>query len=134
MTSTTTDLTTVPTEILKTDCKGRIRFPAKMREELLDRFERSGMSGAEFAAYYGVKYTTFASWRQKRERDQKNVHPAKRGVAGKPEECTLIEVTLQEEPKPIAIRVELPGGSTMQVTNKAEAALAAEVLKMLESC
>jgi DNA-binding transcriptional regulator/RsmH inhibitor MraZ len=44
MTTTTTELTTLPAQVLKTDCKGRIRFPAKMREELLDRFERSGMS------------------------------------------------------------------------------------------
>ena len=32
-------------QILKTDALGRVRIPAARREELLDEFERSGMSG-----------------------------------------------------------------------------------------
>ncbi len=105
-----------------------------MREELLDRFERSGMSGVEFAAYYGIKYTTFASWRQKRDRNRKQEHPANRGAAGELDGCALVEVTLQEEVKAAGMRIELPGGASVQVTNKAEAELAAELLKVLRSC
>jgi len=127
MTSTTTDLTTVPTEILKTDCKGRIRFPAKMREELLDRFEHSGMSGAEFAAFYNIKYPTFASWRQKRERERKK-------AAGEPDGCTLVEVTLEEEPEHKGICIALPGGASVRILNPSQAELVAEVLKGLVSC
>jgi hypothetical protein len=36
------------TEILKTDARGRVATPVARREELLDEFERSGLSGAEF--------------------------------------------------------------------------------------
>lgn len=38
------------------------------REQILDRFESSGMSGQSFAGQIGVKYSTFASWVQKRRR------------------------------------------------------------------
>lgn len=53
-------------EILKRDTKGRIRTPLARREQLLDEFERSGLSGAEFAALTGLKYQTFAGWVQQR--------------------------------------------------------------------
>ncbi len=36
-------------KILKTDALGRVRTPAARREQLLDEFERSGVSGAKFA-------------------------------------------------------------------------------------
>jgi len=125
MTSTTTDLATVPTEILKTDCKGRIRFPAKMREELLDRFERSGMSGAEFAAFYNIKYPTFANWRQKRERDR-------RREAGEPEPVSFVEVSTLE-PERAPLRVTLPGGASVHLSGPEDAGRVAGLLKALEA-
>jgi len=36
----------------------------EQRERILDEYERSGLSGAKFAAVYGVKYQTFATWLQ----------------------------------------------------------------------
>jgi transposase len=61
-------------EVLKTDGLGRVKTPKERREALLDEFERGGMSGTKFAEFVGVKYQTFASWRQKRRRQ--------RGVVG----------------------------------------------------
>ncbi|MFC4992519.1 IS66 family insertion sequence element accessory protein TnpA [Rubritalea tangerina] len=55
-------------EILKTDALGRVTVPKHKREEMLDAFEQSGMSGAEFARAHGVPTMTFASWIQKRRR------------------------------------------------------------------
>jgi hypothetical protein len=49
-------------QILKSDGKGRVRTPKSRQEELLDEFERSGLSGAKFALLIGVKYSTFAAW------------------------------------------------------------------------
>ena len=43
-----------------------MRTPRAKREAILDEFDRSGMSGAEFAQYLGIKYQTFATWVQKR--------------------------------------------------------------------
>jgi len=127
MTTTTTDLASIPTEILKTDCKGRIRFPARIREELLNRFEQSSMSGAEFAAFYGIKYPTFATWRQNRERERKK-------AAGGTDDCKLVEVVVRDEPENQGLRVELPGGASMRITGSGEAQLAAELLKELSRC
>lgn len=58
-------MTGVP-EPLKTDAVGRVRTPAAKRAEILEAFERSGVSGVEFAALVGVKYPTFAAWVQAR--------------------------------------------------------------------
>jgi hypothetical protein len=38
------------------------------REQLLDEFERSGLSGQQFAELVGIKYTTLATWAQERRR------------------------------------------------------------------
>ncbi len=55
-------------EILKVDVLGRVTVPKEKREELLDAFEASGMSGAQFAQHHGINVQTFASWIQKRRR------------------------------------------------------------------
>jgi hypothetical protein len=54
--------TNMSAEILKQDGRGRVRVPAERRELLLDEFERSGASGAQFARLAEVKYATFAGW------------------------------------------------------------------------
>jgi DNA-binding transcriptional regulator YiaG len=83
MTTTITDLTPHSTQILKTDKRGHIQFPKQLREDLLDRFESSGMSGAEFAKFYHISYSTFATWRKKRSL-QRNVPVQKNATRGQP--------------------------------------------------
>ena len=63
-------MNTTPSDavILKMDVLGRMKTPAARREQLLDEFERSGMSGVAFAEFIGVKYQTFATWAQLRRR------------------------------------------------------------------
>ena len=56
--------------ILKRDRLGRVRTPLAQREDLLDAFERSGLSGMKFAALHGVKYPSFAHWVRQRKRRQ----------------------------------------------------------------
>ena len=56
--------------VLKQDGMGRVKTPAARREQLLDEFERSGLSGTKFAAMAGVKYQTFALWAQRRRRQR----------------------------------------------------------------
>jgi len=56
--------------VRKTDAKGRVKTPPARRETLLDEFERSGLSGAEFAKLVGVKYQTFATWASRRRKDR----------------------------------------------------------------
>jgi len=60
-------------QILKTDSLARVRTPPDRQQELLDEFDRSGLSGAKFAALVGIKYSTFAAWAAKRKRS----HPSR---------------------------------------------------------
>ena len=62
-------------EILKTDVLGRMKTPTVRREQLLDEFEQSGLSGQKFAELAGLRYQSFASWAQKRRR-QRGAYPA----------------------------------------------------------
>ncbi len=51
---------------MKRDAVGQVVTPCEKRESLLDEFERSSLSGAEFERLTGVKYQTFAGWVQRR--------------------------------------------------------------------
>ena len=48
-------------EVLKTDVLGRVRVKPEHREQILDDFERSGMSGRAYAKLHGIHQQTFAS-------------------------------------------------------------------------
>ena len=41
-------------KLLKSDARGRVRTPRLRQEILLDEFEKSGVSGARFAALAGL--------------------------------------------------------------------------------
>jgi hypothetical protein len=100
-------------------------IPAEMRERLLEAFDKSSMSGTEFAAYYNLKYQTFATWRQKRDRERLKEN-------GEPEKPTFVELTLPviETSKVNGkLKIDLPGGASIQITTPEEAQLAAELLK-----
>jgi len=66
-------LTTVPVDgkIVKRDVLGRVKTPRERREAILEEFDKSGMSGQKFAAWAGIKYTTFANWLQQRRKQRK---------------------------------------------------------------
>jgi hypothetical protein len=55
-------------QILKRDSAGRVKTPLDRRQALLEEFDRSGMSGQQFAKWAGIKYTTFANWLQQRRK------------------------------------------------------------------
>jgi transposase-like protein len=48
--------------IIKQDTRGRMRVTPERRRALLEEFERSAMTGRKFAAWAGIKYTTFSNW------------------------------------------------------------------------
>ena len=62
-------------EIFKQDTKGRVRVPKARREAVLDEYERSGSSAAQFANYVGIKYSTLANWIQKRRKQERLKRP-----------------------------------------------------------
>ena len=131
MTSTTN--TEEPELLLKTDRLGRVRMPREKREQILDGFESSGMSGQAFAARIGVKYTTFASWVQKRRRARGQYANADCEPVKAP--LTLIEAVVQTEEAPpaprISLELETATGLKVRLNASAEIPIAVQLLKAL---
>jgi len=123
--------------IIKTDRRGRLCLPRAKREELLDEFERSGLSGAEFARVVGVKYQTFANWRQARARKRQS-HASTQQPEPKGASLQWAEASLLRSGQPIAaasgaaLIVRLPGGAQLELTCRSQAEVAAALLRAWE--
>ena len=123
-------------QVLKTDELGRVRTPTARRESLIQEFERSGLSGAKFAALTGIKYSTFASWLQKRRRRGGAARVAVKSV----DSMSWLEAVVEQAQNPGAqnptgVVLELPGGARVQVSHVSQATLAAALVRALEkSC
>jgi hypothetical protein len=124
-------------EIFKTDTVGRVRVSRARREALLDEFERSGASGAQFAAYVGVKYSTFAAWAHKRRRQRalaaetgpapaapKSAEPVRWWEA-------VVEGPAGASTEAEGLQVCLPGGAQVRIATAQQASLAAVLLEQL---
>jgi hypothetical protein len=127
-------MNTIPTEepIFKTDVIGRLRTPLVRREQLLDEFEKSGLSGQEFAKLAGIKYSTFATWVQKRRR-ARGAYPRVKAPVKALNQVRWLEAVVGEpgtgQSKPLAL--ELPGGVKVQIEDARPAAVAAALLRAL---
>jgi hypothetical protein len=133
--------------VLKSDTRNRVRTAPDRREALLDEFERGGMSGARFAALMGIKYQTFANWVAKRRRQRQAAARAEgevlpvsaaapgggggnavrwlEAVVGREAGCSRMLVAKG------GLRVHLPGGAYLEVTDRAQLMLAAELVRVL---
>ena len=130
------------TNALRTDTRGRVRTPVERREELLDEFERSGVSAMAFAKMAGINYATFANWRQKRRKEGgPRAGLAENAVAnGNTVEATrpmrlfeaLVERGSSAGARSAGLTVELPGGARLVVESPVQLRLAAELLVLLE--
>src|SRR5687768_11724989 len=114
-------------EILKTDGLGRVRVPRERQEKLLDEFERSGLSGAKFAALCGVKYPSFAGWIARRKR----ARAGDGSRAGEGAVRWLEAVVGGGSGDGAALVMHLPGGAHLEISGRRQAMLAAEVLRAL---
>lgn len=129
-----TDMIQTDEAVLKADGLGRVKTPPERREQLLDEFERSGLSGMKFAALAGIKYQTFAAWLGKRRRQQDSA--AK--VAAKPvDTMRWLEAVVEQAQNPggsnqPGLLLELPGGARVQIREMGQAVLAAALLRALE--
>jgi len=133
----------ITNELLKVDRRGHVRVSAKRREMLLDEFERCGVSAAEFAGQIGVKYTTFAHWRQKRMRsraeDEKMASPVPVALlpAGAKQATRWVEAVVEADGsgsganRP-SLKIALPGGASLDVSEVAQMKLTVELLRALE--
>ena len=126
-----TDMIKADDVVLKADKLGRVQTPAARREQVLDEFERSGLSGKKFAALVGIKYPTLATWAAKRRRERGLPPVVKRSKT-----VRLLEAVVEEgseNTKPLVL--ELVGGAKMEIKDTQQAALAGALLRTLaKSC
>ncbi len=128
--------TTMQDEVLKQDRRGRVRVPWERREALLEEFARSGLSAASFARLAGIKYPTFAHWRQQQRKVQGRVRKAGPERLAGGGTVRLLEAVVEESVTPVAgscagLVIELPGGSRLPVDSPAQLALAAELVSLI---
>lgn len=111
-----------------------MRVPKARREMLLDEWERSGGSAAQFADYVGIKYSTLANWIQKRRKQA-----GLRASLLKPGAVDLskshghwVEAIVEKNSEPKALesslRIYFTAGAYCQIRNAREAGLAAELI------
>jgi lambda repressor-like predicted transcriptional regulator len=127
--------TTHGDQILIQDSKGRVRTPRWRQEMLLAEYEKSGMSGAAFAEHVGVKYTTLASWIQKK-RGRAQAEPEKALRENQPVQWVEavvagISTSQRAEESGTGLMIRLGGGALMEIADSKGAILAAEVLRHL---
>ncbi len=120
-------------KILKRDEAGRVQTPPERREQLLDEFERSGLSGAKFAALVGVKYPTFAAWVLKRRRGRRPVCEATKASEHKLQ--WLEAVVEQAHGASVAggrgVILELNGGTRLLVADETQVPVAVAIVRAL---
>ena len=116
-------------EILKVDEVGGIQTPPEKREAMLAEYERSGMTGAQFARFVGVRYSTLMYWLQKRRKEAGG--SGSRAACGQDHPGWLEARVEDEAQKSENLVVEGGGGVRILVSNRRQAALAGEVLRAI---
>lgn len=117
-------------EILRSDTRGRVWRSRQQREQLLEEFDRSGLSGPKFAALTGLKYQTLAGWLMRRKRGKQMTVPS----AACPSPVQWFETIIDKTPAAAssALIVRLPSGATIEVAAVSQAPLAGAVLRAWE--
>jgi transposase-like protein len=142
-----TDIESEVGSILKRDRRGRVRSTPEQRQAVLEQYGRSGLSGPEFARVAGIAYQTFACWRHQRRKAALALRC--RGVDSREEgggSVRLVEAVMGSPEfaagsvvRPVAsvavLHLELPGGTTLRVSEAAQVPLTARLLQALaEPC
>jgi transposase-like protein len=104
-------------------------MPPGKREAMLAEYDRSGMTGAQFARFVGVRYSTLMYWLQKRRKEAGRGEPS--ATCG-PDHPRWLEARVEGEVvKPENLVVEMGGGVRMLIANRTQAVLAGDVLRAM---
>ena len=117
------------TAIVKADTRGRTRYTEDYKQEVLDAFEQSGLSGMQFAKQCGVKYSTFAAWIKKRKESREG-----RGGNGLPRPAGVdpfIIADIREDGPAVGLSVTFPGGVVARASTRDQVELLAELMRTL---
>jgi len=117
-------------EVLKVDTLGRVRMPKEKQDAILSAYGGSGMTGRQFAAYAGVRYSTLMSWVGKDRKEKRSGQE----ICSKPAVMNWVEATVEPERpgRGEGLRIEIGNGVRLEVFNSRQAGLAGEVIRSLE--
>ena len=119
--------TTATMELVETgekrDRVGRKITPASRREEVVEAWQRSGLTQAEFARREGVRYPTFASWVQQARAASRARKPAGSKVR-------FAEVQVPAAMSVPAVEVHLVDGTVVCGANAQEVAAVVRALRV----
>jgi transposase-like protein len=109
------------------DSRGRVRASKEQRRLILAEFERSGVSGAQFAKRTGLKYSTLAGWLQRYRRTKPQ---------GRAQPMRLLEAVVEPAqpgaaPSAALLVLCLPGGSQVEIADAKQIPLVAALVREL---
>ncbi|HLP97514.1 MAG TPA: hypothetical protein VK149_03615 [Sideroxyarcus sp.] len=114
--------------VLKRDVRGRVRTPSEQREALVEEFERSGLPGTQFAKLVGMKYSTLMSWVERERRSRS-------GRARQHDRPVFAEAVMAspdaQRVADSAVVLRLLGGATVEIKDRGQVSLVADLLKAL---
>jgi hypothetical protein len=117
--------------IIKQDTRGRMRVTGERREALLAEFERSAMTGRKFAAWAGIKYSTFSNWLRARRKLPSPSAPGAENAPGPRWLEAVVNSSAEVKTKPGVLVVEAAGGVRIEIADEAQVKLAAQLLREL---
>jgi len=94
-------------------------YPPHRRQELLAKFDKSGMSSADFARHHQIAYSTFCAWRHRRPKGQPRMG------------FVELDVVPREELGE-SIVIELSSQARLRLSSAAQVPLAVELLQHLQ--
>jgi hypothetical protein len=125
MQSTPSELAPPDSTIIRTGSDGRLRYTPTQRQELLDAFDRSGISAMSFSRQHGIHYQTFIAWLRKRRENS-----CSSAVPGPAFAEILLDGPATASPS-AALRIVLPCGTVIELASRATLPLALELLSNL---
>ena len=119
-------------EILKTDKRGRVWRSREQREQLLEEFDRSGLSGPKFASLTGLKYQTLVGWLHKRRQLRTQTRAVASASCRTPTQW--FETVIDKTPSAAssALIVRFPSEAAIEVVAPGQAQIAAALLRAWE--
>jgi hypothetical protein len=115
-----------------------MRTTRERREALLAEFDRSGMSGQKFAAWAGIKYSTWANWVQQRRKAQGQVPSAPKPGEDGANNVRWLEAVVgastqkaSAKSKTGVLLVHGPGGVRLELSDEKQVVWAARLLREL---
>ena len=115
-------------QLLRQDTRGRVRTSRERRAALLAEYDRSGVSAARFARMAGINYQTFAGWLHGRRRAVMESGPPAR----RKKSVQWIELgTPAGGAATLPLRVQLPGGASIEISAPGQLPAAAALLREL---